>query len=75
MKLFSETGYIGSLALDVKTYNDDYRFKKDTSIDSNFFAFLFFAKQEGKEISDSLGRRRGNCDTIAVGIYNLDFIG
>ena len=25
MKLFSETGYIGSLALDVKTYNDDYR--------------------------------------------------
>ena len=29
-------GYIGSLALDVKTYNDDYRFKKDTSIDANF---------------------------------------
>ena len=54
---------IGSLSLDVKTYNDDYRFKRDTSIDANFFAFLFFANnrkkfrilwEEGEEIVKQL---------------------
>ena len=71
MKLFSETGYNWQFIIGCQNLTIDL--KKDTSIDANFFAFLFFAKKwkkfpilwdEGEEIFI----------TIAVGIYNLDFI-
>ena len=43
MKLFSETGYNWQFIIGCQNLTIDL--KKDTSIDANFFAFLFFAKK------------------------------